>query len=129
MDDNKKIKYIAIGKNYWRVKIKQGKYRYTKHFSFEKCGGKQQALDKAIEDRDRVLKERGMLQYLKFERAPNLLRTTISNDQPIIGVYKTFNYTKERTLKHRNTRKINSLFMPPMKKKQTKIVTNNTSNR
>ena len=87
------------------MKIKQGKNRYTKHFSFEKCGGKEKALEQAIEDRDRALKERGMLQYLKFDRAPNLRRQTISNDQPIIGVYKTYSYKTERTLKQWTARR------------------------
>lgn len=81
-------KYINFENNSYRVKIKQGDFRLTKQFNVDKFGGKEKALELALKFRNKILKERGMLQFLNRERTPNLVRNN-RNDQPIIGIYKT----------------------------------------
>lgn len=85
-------KYIfSVDKLYWRVGVNVRGIKTVKCFNYEKNGGKQEALKKAVKWRNDILRRNGLLDRLKYKKSPTYYRLNSVN--PCIGVRITTNVT------------------------------------
>jgi len=84
----KQHKYIhCLDNASWRVRIRNGPEMYIKYFKFSAYDGKTKALACAIEWRDFTLEQHGLLDRLKYKKAPDLHSS--NKNKAVIGVFRT----------------------------------------